>query len=122
MQIANFRYIAEMEMEKYHETVYKNALDQLKVMNKVLAASQNILQTDPIKYDKLVDDKVYVSSLNTKTMTEILKTISRIANTAESHRWNICMYSLAGLVLLGSLATLRKIVKLWLKLVIQSSI
>lgn len=99
-----------MELDKYHETVYKNVHGQLQIMNKVLKASQKVLK--PIEYDKLVDDNVYVSSLNTKAMREILKTISHITNTTESNRWNTLMFTLAGLSLLGSLVAFRKVMKL----------
>lgn len=98
-----------MDLDKYHETVYKNVHGQLRIMNQVLKASQQVQK--PIDYDKLVDDNVYVSSLNTKAMKEILETIFHITNTTESNRWNTLMLTFAGLSLLGSLVAFRRIMK-----------
>lgn len=107
-----YRYIENTKLDQYQEKVYKNVHDQLQLMNKVMEASLKALQSNPIKYDKLVDDNVYVSSLNAKTMKEMLNIISRITNEKESNRLKIWMYSLAGLAVLGSLITLRKMIKL----------
>lgn len=100
-----------MEPAQYRDTVYQNVENQLQLMNTVLEASQKTLQATPIKTDKLVDDNVYVSSLNTKALKEILKSVSRITKMPNSNHWNIWLYSMLGLTLFGSLAILRKIVK-----------
>lgn len=100
-----------MDQAQYRDTVYQNVENQLQMLNIVLEASQNTLQGTPIKNDKLVDDNVYVSSLNTKALKEILKTVSRITNISKPNHWNIWLYSMVGLTIFGSLAILRKIIK-----------
>ncbi|XP_055322896.1 uncharacterized protein LOC129578409 [Sitodiplosis mosellana] len=108
------KYVAEMDSAKYKETAYKNILDQLRLMNMVLEASQTTLKANPIKYDKLVDDNVYISSLNKKALEEILKMVSYILRLPKNNQWSQWLYpvagfaSFAGLALLSSFIILRK--------------
>lgn len=101
-----------MNVAKYKETVYKNIHSQLRLMNMVLEASQTTLKAKPIKHDKLVDDNVYISSLNKKALEEILKTISYILRQPGQSQWNQWLYPIVGftgLALLSSFIVLRKI-------------
>lgn len=41
-----------MDAAKYKEAAYKNILDQLRLMNMVLEASQMTLKANPIKNDR----------------------------------------------------------------------
>lgn len=99
-----------MNIDEYQKSVYKNIENQLIAMNKVLELSQLVLQSNSIKYDKLIDDNMYVSSLNFKAINEILKTISRITNqnkSSESKRSYIWLYSAAVVTLVSSFAAIK---------------
>lgn len=101
-----------MDVTKYKETVYKNIHNQLRLMNMVLEASQTTLKAKPIKHDKLVDDNVYISSLNKKALQEILKMISYILHQpgqSQLSQWIYPIAGFAGLALLSSFIVLRKI-------------
>ncbi|XP_031620221.1 uncharacterized protein LOC116338847 [Contarinia nasturtii] len=105
------KFIEEMNPSKYQETVYKNVRNQLRLINMTLEATQITLKASPVEYDKLVDDNVYISTLNAKALKETLKIISCITETPEeSKRWNNWIYtmaSIAGVSLLGAVAILR---------------
>lgn len=96
-----------MDVDQYQYTIYKNVNTQLEAMNRVLEASQLALKSCPIVYDKLADDTVYVSQLNVKAIQEIIKTVSRISNTAESNRWNFWLISMAALALVSSFTAIK---------------
>lgn len=100
-----------MNPAKYQETVYKNVRNQLRLINMTLEATQTTLKASPLKYDKLIDDNVYISSLNTKALKETLKIVSFITGTQEkSNRWNNWLYtaaSIAGVTLLSAVVILR---------------
>lgn len=107
-----FRFISDMDAVKYKEAAYKNILDQLRLMNMVLEASQTTLKANPIKRDKLVDDNVYISTLSKKALEEILKTVSYMLRSPKNSQWNQWIYPIAGitgLALLSTLVILRKI-------------
>lgn len=104
-----FRYIEGMDATEYKKTVYKNIQNQLRMMNMVMDATQQTMKANPIKRDKLLDDNVYVSSLNTKTIKEILKTVSYMTGISQPRQWSIWLYSIAGIALLGTFAIFRKI-------------
>lgn len=102
-----------MNPSQYKETAYKNILTQLKRMNMVLEASKVTLKANPIKYDRLVDDKVYISTLNRMALEEILKTVSYIIPQPVKSQWIQWLYpiaGIAGLALLSSIILRRKIV------------
>lgn len=98
-------------MPKYRETVYKNVRNQLRLMNMASEASHQSLKAHPIRCDKLVDDNVYISTLNTKALKEILNTISYLIRAPEPNQQNIWIYPITGLALLSSFLILRKILK-----------
>lgn len=100
-----------MDADQYRERAYKNIEDQLHQMNMVLHVTQNVLRANPIHRDKLANDSVYVSSLNKKAMEEMFKTIARITNSTDTKQWNIWLYSIGALSVLGSLVVLRKVIK-----------
>lgn len=106
------RYLESLDADQYRERAYKNIQDQLHQMNMVLHVTQNVLRAHPIHSDRLVNESVYVSTLNKKAMQEMFKTIARITNTSESKRGNLWLYSIAALSVLGSMAILRTVIKL----------
>lgn len=103
----------DMDVDQYRERAYQNIQDQLHQINMVLNATQTVLRANPIHRDRLVSDSEYVSTLNKKAMEEMIKTIARITNTTEMKRWHIWLgCSVGALSVLGSLAVLRKFIKL----------
>lgn len=103
----------DMDADQYRERAYQNVQDQLHQINMVLNATQTVLRANPIHRDRLVSNSEYVSTLNKKAMEEMIKTIARITNTTETkrlHIWLCC--SVGALSVLGSLAVLRKFIKL----------
>lgn len=99
-----------MEADSYRQVAYKNIINQLHLINKVIEVSQTTLHSNPIVYDKLVNDTVHVSTLNIKAIQELLKTVRRITNTTDS-RWNIWAWTIGGAAVLASLFCLRKILR-----------
>lgn len=94
-----------MDPAKYEASVYKSVLRQLRLIHMVLEASQKTLKANPIKCDKLVDDNVYISTLNTKTLKEILKVVSYITGTSisnQSFNWLCSIAALTGIALFSS--------------------
>lgn len=103
----------DMDVDQYRERAYQNVQDQLHQINMVLNATQTVLRANPIHRDRLVSNSEYVSTLNKKAMEEMIKTIARITNTTKTKRWHIWLCCSAGaLSVLGSLAVLRRFIKL----------
>lgn len=103
--------VKEMNKTKYIETVYKNIRDQLNHINLILEATKINHQIHPINYDHLVDDTVYVSTLNVKTVQEILDAVDSIKQNSSSAKVKQCIYTLAaGFTLIGSFLVIRNII------------
>lgn len=100
-----------MDAGIYQETVYQNVLRELRQMDMTLKATQMTLKACPISRDKLVTDDVYVSSLNMKTLKEILKTVSQMTNSMESSKRCIWNYAIFGAIFVASMAIVHKMVK-----------
>lgn len=82
-------------------------------MNMALESSRSALKVNPITYDKLVDEKTYVSTLNAKALKEILTTISyMIRSPSEAKSANKWFYPIVGIALLSSILIFRKMIKL----------
>lgn len=101
-----------MNTEKYQETVCDNVLRELHLMGMTLDATKMTLKGCPVAHDKIVTDDVYVSSLNSLAMKEILKVIAQITqDNTKSNKRNIWTYAIAGATLFASMAILLKMIK-----------
>lgn len=101
-----------MNKEKYQETVCDNVLRELCLMDMTLQATQMTLKGCPVTHDKIVTNDVYVSSLNSLAMKEILKVIAQITkDNTKSNKRNIWTYAIAGAALFASMAILLKVIK-----------
>lgn len=103
--------LKEMNKAKYIETVYKNIRDQLNHIDLTLEATKISHQIHPIDNDYLLDDTVYVSTLNIKAVLEILKAIDLIKQKSRYANVKQYIYTFAaGFTLIGSFLVIRNMI------------